>query len=225
MKNFTLAFTIISSLFISSANIANAFYGQENKTYLTGKLGLAANNAKTTYSNGITGSANATAMGAAAEVGVGYYILDELRVDFDGYFAKKLRSSKTFTSGVTRTQSNTKQRIVGGFVNLYYDFLNNSNITPYASVGLGFMRTELTSTLYSGAASEIVNKNLLSPAYSLGLGMSYHLASSYELDFGYRFTTPTKNKDKYIIFSSLNATGKFKPQGNHNFLIGIRHTF
>ncbi|WP_273839853.1 outer membrane protein [Providencia rettgeri] len=91
-------------------------------------------------------------------------------------------------------------------INTYYDFKNQTNFTPYVSVGLGlasvkhkaqFSSSEVNSgggSEYNASSKSKTNSNF---AWSLGLGSQYAINDNLSLDLSYRFLDAGKSDVSY----------------------------
>ncbi|MEQ5287361.1 outer membrane protein [Providencia huaxiensis] len=90
-------------------------------------------------------------------------------------------------------------------INTYYDFKNQTNFTPYVSVGLGLASIKhkaqyITSEVNSGGSEydafskSKTNSNF---AWSLGLGSQYAINDNLSLDLSYRFLDAGKSDVSY----------------------------
>ncbi len=94
---------------------------------------------------------------------------------------------------------------LGTMLNLYYDFHNNTRVTPYVGAGLGFSSIHLTDF-----GSKVVF------AYQAGAGIEIELNRALSVDLGYRYFGTTKA-------SKYNVTGY--DNSSHNLIAGLRFNF
>jgi len=119
--------------------------------------------------------------------------------------------------------------------NVYYDFKNTSDFTPYVSAGVGAAFNKLDVTEYQtdldGSAS--ANDKKTDFAWSIGAGVSYALDKDLDLDLGYRYVDLGKVNASTVApwtFTGTNISGvtvsdyeaKLK---SHDFSIGLRYKF
>jgi opacity protein-like surface antigen len=222
-KNLTLVITLWSLLLSSSAY---AGYGHEGKVYtkLDAGFGLQ-DNEQTITNNGVKAVGKDSGGGLLAGVGLGYYFMDELRVDGSFYYDRGMKTKKTVRAGGFDTTMRAKEQSFGGFANAYFDVLNSSNITPYVMGGVGFFRNEFkTEVTVQGEGVGKENKSKFGMGYQAGAGVSYHLSSNFDLDFGYRYIKKGSKEYKFRI-ESLDASVVAKTGPVHAAIIGIRSTF
>ena len=86
------------------------------------------------------------------------------------------------------------------FANLYYDFHNDTDFTPYVGGGLGLaiINTKIEASA-NNRGSDSYNETLNTFAYNLGLGCSYDFTDVITADLAYRFVgTSYHETDKSI---------------------------
>jgi opacity protein-like surface antigen len=112
-----------------------------------------------------------------------------------------------------------------GFVNVYYDWLNQSNITPYVMLGAGLTRNEFTSRISVDGANETKGrKSKYGTGYKAGLGFAYHVGTNVDIDIGYSYLS--KGVDKYnITIPSPAVSVVAEPDVVHSMMFGIRLTY
>jgi opacity protein-like surface antigen len=92
--------------------------------------------------------------------------------------------------------------------NFYYDYVNDSNLTPFIGLGAGIVRYEERNICD--------NYTKYSPAIQVLSGISYSITEKLNLDFGYRYY---HMKDLTIKNSCLSPKIKYR---THEGLVGIR---
>ena len=73
------------------------------------------------------------------------------------------------------------------FANLYYDFHNDTDFTPYVGGGLGLAIIDYKIEASGNGGSDSYNETLNTFAYNLGLGCSYDFTDVITADLAYRF--------------------------------------
>ncbi len=137
---------------------------------------------------------------------------------------------------------------LGAMVNVWYDFNSASKWTPYAGLGLGFIRVDLANLKYddNAVAQTIVNTlavvqdqtpTQLPPgfvpklskdtdtalAWQFGAGVGYEMSDNVVLDLGYRYqSTGTLEFKGQNQFGTLVSEQKLKV---HLIEVGIRYRF
>lgn len=124
--------------------------------------------------------------------GIGYYFSQNVRGD--------ITIDHRFASEVSGINTNPAAQFAGGarifdlkstvvLANLYYDFGNRRDFTPYVGFGIGFTRntTEKGSVADScGCTGVIEGKSKTDLAAALMAGFSRELRSGFSIDAGYR---------------------------------------
>lgn len=223
MKN-KLAAVIIAVSAVGSSN-AYAGYGHEGKTYTKFDIGYGIQDHEQVVSGDHTGTASDSGGGFIYRAALGHYLLDELRVDFQLHFDRGLRSKQSFTSGANTVTMKGEESTFAGFFNVYYDWLNASNVTPYVNLGAGLTRNEFTSRITVDGGSESKGrKSSYGIGYKAGLGMAYHISTNVDFDIAYNYLK--KGVDDYnITIPTANVTVKAEPDIAHALMFGIRLTY
>lgn len=213
-------FTLTTCAMILASSSAFAGYGHEGKTYTNIGLGYGVQDHNQEITGGSTASLKDMGDGLLGNLGMGYYLLDEFRVDFNIHYDRGFKSKKS--NGTVTARG--KEVSVGLFGNAYYDLLNNSNVTPYVMLGAGFLRNEYKTEITVSPNMGRENKSQYSIAYQAGMGLAYHAGSNVDIDFGYRYIN--KGSDEYkmtIISPAVNV--KAAPDIVHAAIIGLRLTY
>ncbi|MCE2993540.1 MAG: porin family protein [Candidatus Jidaibacter sp.] len=166
--------------------------------------------------------------GIVGKLGIGYHLLDEIRVGVSVMYTPKLRSSKADGNNYSEE---LKAKMMGVFGDVYYDFLTGSRFNPFVLAGVGMMNTEYKQKLSLTTLTDNAKKSKTRMAYKLGAGLSYHINTSLDLDFTYQAVlagSSSKNdinldyKGPLIV---LSPDVKLKPAMFQSILIGLRYTF
>ncbi len=205
LLSIALIITVLSVSFALFADCAFAF-PREGKTYFNLNLGYGIDNPKTTFTGTVNTTLRPMDRGYVIDGGFGYYVLDELRIAINPVYARNLTGKKTTGAGTMASPILTDKNIMNHYAifgDVIYDILVGRKINPFLMVGFGFMRTEVedrvTLTPYPviGTSSSGKNKGSRSKlAYQIGGGISYHLSSSIDVEFGYRIMKHIVNKKK-----------------------------
>ncbi|WP_272680176.1 outer membrane protein [Providencia sp. PROV032] len=118
-------------------------------------------------------------------------------------------------------------------VNAYYDFKNETNFTPYVSVGLGLASIKHKSSysyeekshqgMYYGYDSLSKSKTNSNFAWSLGLGSQYAINDNLSLDLSYRFLDAGKSDVSYKD-DGETLKSKVKVRSN-DIMFGVLYRF
>ncbi|MDR2386926.1 MAG: outer membrane beta-barrel protein [Deltaproteobacteria bacterium] len=107
--------------------------------------------------------------------------------------------------------------------NVYYDFVNDSQFTPYigASFGLAIMHADVDQlTLEGFNLPSISAYGWANFAWGLGAGVNYAIDDDWSLDFRYRYLDASTN----AVRKSLPAKLKLD-MAIHDVTLGVRYTF
>ena len=149
--------------------------------------------------------------------------------------------------GAMQKQSVTLQEVkLGSMTNIYYDFYNTSELTPYIMAGIGIKTISLASNI-SGykigpnnnklrLANEVIrSQNSKSFEYQVGIGCSYKILKNIFIDLSYRMsntisTYEFRQDDIEVggILSNKGIENKAKfgtPALQHNVTTSIRLIF
>lgn len=116
-------------------------------------------------------------------------------------------------------------------INTYYDFRNESNFTPYVSIGLGLASVKhkaqysYTETTSSGSEYDVLSKSKTNSnfAWSLGFGSQYAINDNLSLDLSYRFLDAGKSEVSYNADGD-NMKSKVKVRSN-DIMFGMVYHF
>lgn len=170
---------------------------------------------------GHDGSYNDNVGGGALAIGYDFSvhcyapIRAELELAMRGKAKKDWKGSDEYGS----YKDNIKTGVTSIFANVYYDFHNQSDFTPYIGAGLGAARTkiELSDRYYDGIAAGIkrsMSESEWNFAWNVGAGLSYKLNEQASLDLGYRYA----DFGTHSKWTDIDITG-------HEVLFGVRFTF
>ena len=166
--------------------------------------------------------------GFTAEIGAGYYIMDNLRTDLTiGTVASSyLKKSKTCPDGDSFSIK-SKPTILSVLLNSYVDLVDLSMFKVFAGAGVGpaFVKEKINSKdIKDGVTSTFnsVTKNKTNFAYQLSLGTSFEVAPGVkaELIYSWRDYGQTKNATKTIDGGKVKFGGTHY-KGNH-LMAGLR---
>jgi opacity protein-like surface antigen len=133
-------------------------------------------------------------------------------------------------SHLIRANEQSKIGIHTALINIYYDFHNSTNFTPYIGGGLGIA---VLHGKLERASIEAPNQNVefetdlegdygdAQFAWGLSVGVNYELNKDWSLDLIYKFTNAGNNSYTSDI-ASVGLESKIKI---HDFLLGVRYTF
>ena len=129
-----------------------------------------------------------------------------------------------YTNGTLRNQYNMHTL----FANVYYDFHNDSQFTPYVGGGLGlaFINTKIEAemTTAGGAqGSDSYNSTETALAYNLGVGCSYDINDFLTADVAYRFVGTGFHETDRSLYGEKIGVGSANYA--NELSIGLRFNF
>ncbi|ENR5394373.1 TPA: porin family protein [Providencia rettgeri] len=175
-------------------------------------------------------------------IALGYDLYDvtslPLRAEFDIALRGKASSKHNLfyenNSFFTASDDSKNDITLNTFmVNAYYDFKNETNFTPYVSVGLGLASIKHKSTysyeekshhsMYYGYDSFSKSKTKSNFAWSLGIGSQYAINDNLSLDLSYRFLDAGKSSLSYTEDNEVYKS-KVKVRTN-DVMFGVVYRF
>ncbi len=156
---------------------------------------------------------------------VGYDFYHKFDVPVRAELEYALRSDWTgddnYYVGTDRVNLDTKVNVQTLLFNVYYDFRNSSDFTPYvgAGIGMAFARGFASADRYTAAGAYVAHASgegySTNFAWQVGAGVAYAITDTVSADLGYRYLGLGHSGDDII--------GGFS--GAHEFSLGIRFTF
>lgn len=205
-KNVLLATGIALSL--AAVSTANA-----EGLYVGGNLGVGVTTDSTITDATIPG----VTIDFKSDSGVGLgFVLGYDYGDFrtEAEIAYQKNNYKEMTAAITLPLSGDVSSLAF-LINGYYDFHNNSPITPFVGGGIGYAKVTV-SDLASGATVLTAGDNDSALAYHVGVGASYGISETVAIDLKYRYFATQD-----LTFSvTTNAS-----YSSHNFYAGTRISF
>lgn len=106
-------------------------------------------------------------------------------------------------------------------VNVYYDFMKESALSPYLSAGVGgaFVESKVSYVDDIGTTPVSAKNGKTNPAWALGFGCSYDLDNHWKMDLGYRYLDAGESK---VTQGTLKVTADVVIQ---EMVLGIRYAF
>lgn len=166
-------------------------------------------------------------MGGALALGYDFWIQHMMPLRAEIEFAMRGNSEKTWSSdnifsnlgSVKGTWNNSTL-----FANVFWDFHNDSALTPYVGAGLGLAFN------YTGFDFAKVNGDRFSAsqtstnfAWNAGVGVAYQFTENVALDASYRFVSMGFNE---VSATSGGVTYKLGSSPyNNEFMVGVRFGF
>ena len=196
---------------VSAVLSTTALAGTENMFYVKANVGgIILNKAKDKF----TGLKMKGKTAVDFDLGVGYYVMDNTRVDLTFVTPVNPEMKKT-ANGTTAKHKGT---IYALMANGYVDLFDISVAKVFIGAGVGWSQVKekitVTTPLGSGSASSKKKNNA---AYQLTLGTAAEVAPGVNAEFAYRWIDFGKTKAK----KGNEASGTTAYKG-HNLLLGIR---
>ncbi|WP_218459825.1 outer membrane protein [Rickettsia sp. TH2014] len=176
--------------------------------------------------------------GFTGNIGVGYYIMDNLRTDLTIGTVTNVHLKKSITeknsSGGSLTQSvKHKPTIVSALLNGYVDFVDLSMFKVFAGAGAGLAMVkekiigkDVVTTASSRTTTlndpNLTIKNKTNFAYQLSLGTSFEVAQGVKAELVYAWTDYGKTKNTTKTLDGVQYKfGGTRYKGN-NLMAGLR---
>lgn len=204
---------------------ANAFSGDEGKSYVSLHVGYGNEKVKQTFSGYLQDSTSKANKGLAQMAGIGYNLSNDFRTEASVLYIGKSKSKKS-----TKTTSNdymlkNQATHIGGFVNAYYDIFSDTSVMPYVMGGLGFMKSEYKTEL-KGTPTDTSKKDRTKMAYQAGVGMDVHIGVGWTLDASYRIVNQLGSKKFNMPLTNGGSTAVSVRNNAINIgMVGLRMTF
>ncbi len=168
-----------------------------------------------------TFSRKGSTFGYALGGGVGYKLINGLRIDVTADYLDPFHYSATQTCGIGCAQEprTTVQRW-DGLVNGYYDVGTWAGFTPYVGAGLGVagMRERDTLAMSDGSSLSAQNHSDTRFAWAAMAGVSYAVAPHILLDIGYRYLD--LGRSTITLLPSTNVSRSISEQ---QIRVGVRY--
>lgn len=248
MKKTLLTVAVVTALSLS----ANAQSSDKSGFYVTGKVGTSITQMSsqrfgftsfddpTENSSDSIGNKNKSTFSGGIAIGYNFFPNNGLpiRADLDLTIRGKAKSNALLDheDGVTYSEylyAGNEVKLTTLMANVYYDFYNDSDFTPYVSAGIGYgkvkhtTKTSLEEVNHTNGARSTeywsMSKNANKFAWSLGVGVQYALNNDVSLDLGYKFidagTVKSSRSDEFGTDSS-----RVKVR-SHDISLGFTYNF
>ncbi|AFB21535.1 outer membrane protein [Rickettsia canadensis] len=213
----------------SSTNSSISSSSMENQWYLKLNAGIMIfNKTKPSIPKGTDFKLKSNT-GFTGNIGVGYYIMDNLRTDLTLGTVINAHLKKSTRGNIVKH----KPTIVSTLLNGYVDFVDLSMFKVFAGAGVGLAMVKETitgkdvSTNANGITLTVNNpslttKNKINFAYQLSLGTSFEVAQGVKAELVYSWTDygKTKNTTK-AMYGVTHKFGGTSYKGN-NLMAGLR---
>lgn len=201
-KFFTLAILLLNTTYV---------LGDEG-LYVSGNLGIGIVLDSELKINSNVAATTQLDPGFAFTTALGYDFGNSIRAEVEvAYQQTKLKSRKIgdATTSITNRSADTTSLLA----NIYYDFKNSSDFTPYVGGGIGFTHIEVTP------ATDLPVPILFTDdvfAYQFGLGVDYAINHKMAIGVNYRYigTTDREYPGNIAISAASN-----------NIYVGMKYRF
>ena len=158
---------------------------------------------------------------AGTNVGEGYDTMTGIALaigyDFDRLFKTPIRTEVEFAVRSDAKKDGISVGVKTMVANIFYDFKNSSDCTPYLGAGLGFAFVDLEADSVAGKISDSTTNF----AWNIGFGANYSLNDNVALGLGYRYF----DYGKAEIAKTAKTNKVTGDTVGHEFLMSIRYTF
>jgi opacity protein-like surface antigen len=215
IKRLALTAVVASALFSSSS------YAEENMFYIKAEGGLNFLPAsKVTSSNVSTDTKFKSSMGGTASVGVGYYVMENLRTELSfkyPFISEAKAKEKNDTSKFT---PKSMAVFLKGYVDLYDFEVGKISI----GAGLGWTQTSAELKTKDDANKDITHKFGKKNGLGFGAGarVSYSISDAVSLETGYEWTMYGKAKDTEYQDGNIKTSFKSPSVQTHELVFGLR---
>lgn len=149
--------------------------------------------------------------GLAFGIALGYGFDNNMRIEGELAYQKN-DVDKIGAFGVS-VDANGDTSSLAFLLNGYYDFVNDSALTPFISAGIGFAKVEINDFSVMGVTLGSEDDTVF--AYQVGAGVGYAVTEKTTLDLKYRYFGTADPE-----FDTTEAE-----YSSHNFYFGIRYSF
>lgn len=207
-------------------SVPSAFAGDAAKNggfYVTAKGGGAWLNHSGSAEDNATGATTSSkwdddsyVFGAA--VGYNWVEFVPLRTEIEYLYRSDLDYKYDNTSNATSFKDDIDIQTL--YANFYYDFVNQTDFTPYVGVGVGLaiIGEDMSDTGYALADESHTTTNF---SWNAGAGVAYHINEMVALDLGYRYSSFGSGKD----IDTTDLKFRAKNLSAHEALLGVRFQF
>jgi len=197
-------------------SVSSIAYSAEGP-YVSGNLGIAMASDSDLSETGATGTMEfdkGFAFGVAAGYGFG-----NTRVEGEIAYQKndydKLSLSVPGVGSFSGLNVDGDATSTAFLLNGYYDFKNNSSITPFIGAGLGFAKVDVGAISVPGVGTLTSSSDDTVFAYQIGAGVGFAVNEKVSLDLKYR----------YFATSDPDFEGTEAEYSSHNLYAGVRVSF
>lgn len=163
---------------------------------------------------------------SGAGIGLGYSFNSNLRAEIEYFYRTDFKYSTQTTDGIANANQKLKTQTL--MAQVFYDFANNSPLTPYvfAGAGMAHHKTKANAELivapfytYQGSSE---NTEF---AWNVGLGTGYTVTDRISLDFMYRYISLGEAEWENNRTDGGDQGGSFADITANEFLLAVRYSF
>lgn len=192
-------------------SVSSIAYSAEG-SYVSGNLGLAMASDSDLSAPGVSGTMEFD-QGFASGIAVGY-ASGNTRIE--GEFAyQKNDYDKLSIDGLGSFDVDGDATSTAFLVNGYYDYKNDSSITPFIGAGLGVATIDVDGISVPGYGAVTTSSDDTVFAYQIGAGLNFAVNEKVSIDLNYRYFA-TSDPD----FGEIDAE-----YSSHNLYTGVRVSF
>lgn len=156
-------------------------------------------------------------------VALGTKVNENMRVEFEIAYRDEdsVNESYVYETGgfLYGGQDDISLSTMSYMINGYYDFYNQSSLTPYVGLGLGLAEVKYENEWWEDSPMGILSGKWKASktkfVWNVAAGLSYKINEKTSLDLGYR----------YVDYGSFSKEGsKFETKANE-FSLGVRFAF
>lgn len=184
-----------------------------NNWYISGGVGITSTNDADFTDTGITGDFDLdNSVNFAGALGL--HLTKNIRTEIELSY-RKADLDQVAVDNVGSADVSGDLSTFAGLLNVYYDFMADSALSPYVSAGIGFARHDSSIDAVGSISFTAVEEDDTVFAYQLGAGASYDVADNTSLYGGYRYFGSSDPE-----FDTMEAE-----YGAHEFRVGVRYGF
>ncbi len=169
----------------------------------------------------LSNSHSQNTIGGAFALGYDFYMNSDapIRAEVEYAIRTDFNDESTFNFGNVAWNSDVKYNVQTLLMNVYYDFYNETNFTPYISGGAGAAFVSGRVAFLQG--NDDITRSLDGTvfAWTVGGGVGYLLSDTVTADLGYRYLSLGTSSAE-VRGNEVDVTGSA-----HEFSLGLRFGF
>ena len=222
MKRRVAVFFLLMLLGLPSLSLGEASTG----IYLAPKFLMMLQNTGTLERShavpGTGGSYSQFALGGALAAGYDFWPMHLLPIRTEIEFALRGNSEKSWSSGWGETKGFWNTSTL--FANVFWDFHNATQFTPYVGAGLGVAFNYAGYDIHRHFGNSFsMDDRFVNFAWNIGAGAAYNFNENIAVDASYRYADFGYTEVESYVGGHKYEIGA-RPY-NHEFSLGLRYTF